>query len=94
MWLLAQTIVLPRFLVFPLAPLQEGAPEDEYSAKFVLLREPNAPKLSFYAVPPSTFEDEEGGEDDEEGAGGDGEGDADEEAAAAWEGAKQAAGGQ
>ena len=36
-------------------------PEDEYVAKFVLLRDPNTPKLLFYAVPPNAF-DAEGGD--------------------------------
>ena len=46
-------------------------PDDEYIAKFVLLREPNTPKLMLYSVPPDAFEpsDGSGDRDHEWGAG-------------------------
>ena len=67
--------------------LQEDAPEDEYVAKFVLMREPNVARLSFYSVPPTAF-DGEGGDDEgaeEAAAAAAGRGGA-ASAAAAWEG--------
>lgn len=60
--------------------LQEGAPDDEYVAKFVLAREPNAPKLSFYSVPADAFDAPEAGDEGEEGAPA-------EDGGADWEGA-------
>jgi translation initiation factor 3 subunit D len=54
----------------------EGASDEDFVAKFVLLREPNAAKLTFYAVPPGSFEDDADGEggDDEDDGGDDGAG--------------------
>jgi translation initiation factor 3 subunit D len=52
--------------------LQEDTPEEDYVAKFVLLRDPNKPSLHFYSVAP---EFGEGGEGEGAGAGeGEGEG--------------------
>ena len=36
--------------------MQLDTPDDEYIAKFVLLRDPNAAKLFLYSVPPDSFE--------------------------------------
>lgn len=51
--------------------LQEDTPEEEYQAKFVLLRDPNKPAVHLYNVPPETFTGgpEEAGDSEEDGEG-------------------------
>jgi hypothetical protein len=55
-------------------PQEEDQPEDEYIAKFVLMRDPNKPSMFLYNVAPDTFErDDEievvGGAAEEDGWG-------------------------
>lgn len=52
--------------------LQEDTPDEEYTAKFVLLRDPNKGAVHLYNVPPETFEGgaEDGAGSDEEGGEG------------------------
>lgn len=64
--------------------LQEDTPDDEYVAKFVLVREPNKPTLTLYNVPVDAFDrEEEDGEDEDwanEAAAEEGEAEAEGEA--------------
>jgi Eukaryotic translation initiation factor 3 subunit 7 (eIF-3) len=48
---------------------EEEQPEDEYVAKFVLLRDPNKPSMYLYNVAPDAFDREDEGEGEGEGFG-------------------------